>query len=166
LRPASPPNPFRRRFLTAVSLTLTLLASSSTAAPEPTTPDWALLKSFSGKVVLVDFWASWCGPCLRSFPWMNELQQRHSGEGFVVVAINLDQDRALADAFLRKLPPKFRVEFDAAGDIARQFGVQVMPSSFLVDRYGRVRVRHAGFRDAQRAEREQQIMQLLKESPP
>ena len=96
---------------------------------------------------------------------MNELQQRYAGEGLIVVAVNLDQDRALANAFLQKLPPKFRVEFDATGKIARQFDVQVMPTSFVIDRRGQVRGRHAGFRDGQRAEREQQISQLLKESP-
>jgi thiol-disulfide isomerase/thioredoxin len=146
-------------------LSLSLFADSGTAAPAPATPEWPLLKSYSGKVVLVDFWASWCGPCLLSFPWMNDLQQRYAGQGLVIVAVNLDQERALADAFLQKLPPKFRVEFDAPGNIARQFGVQVMPSSYLLDRHGQVRVRHAGFRNAQRAEREQQIVQLLKESP-
>ena len=155
----------RPTILTALLLSLSLIADSGTAAPAPATPDWPLLKSFSGKVVLVDFWASWCGPCLRSFPWMNDLQQHYGGEGLVIVAVNLDQERALADAFLSKLPPNFRIEYDAAGTVARQFGVQVMPSSFLVDRKGRVRVAHAGFRDAQRAEREQQIVQLLKESP-
>ena len=165
MRPESPQNPTRRRLLAALPLTLALFASESTAATAPATPDWALLKAYSGKVVLVDFWASWCGPCLRSFPWMNDLQQRYGGEGLVVVAVNLDQERALADAFLKKLPPQFRIEYDSAGDIARQFGVQVMPSSFLVDRHGKLRVRHAGFRDAQRAERERQITQLLKESP-
>jgi peroxiredoxin len=63
------------------------------------------------------------------------------------------------------MPAKFRIEYDAAGNVARQFGVETMPASFLIDRRGRLRVRHAGFRDAQRAEREQQILQLLKESP-
>ena len=155
----------RPTILTALLLSLSLIADSGAAATAPATPDWPLLKSFSGKVVLVDFWASWCGPCLRSFPWMNDLQQHYGGEGLVIVAVNLDQERALADAFLSKLPPNFRIEYDAAGTVARQFGVQVMPSSFLVDRKGRVRVAHAGFRDAQRAEREQQIVQLLKESP-
>lgn len=155
----------RATILTAVLLSLSLFADSGTAAPARATPDWPLLKSYSGKVVMVDFWASWCGPCLRSFPWMNDLQQHYGGDGLVIVAVNLDQERALADAFLQKLPPNFHVEFDMAGNIARQFGVQVMPSSFLVDRHGQVRVRHAGFRDAQRAEREQQIVQLLKEFP-
>ncbi|MDH4258766.1 MAG: TlpA family protein disulfide reductase [Gammaproteobacteria bacterium] len=165
MRTEYPRNPVRRRLLAVLTLSLSLIADSGTAATAPATPDWPLLKSYSGKVVLVDFWASWCGPCLRSFPWMNDLQQHYGGDGLVIVAVNLDQERALADTFLQKLPPKFRVEFDAAGNIARQFGVQVMPSSFLVDRHGQVRVRHAGFRDGQRAEREEQIKQLLRESP-
>ena len=159
-----PPNP--RRLPAVLSLLLALLAGSGPATAATATPGWPLLAGLSGKVVLVDFWASWCGPCLRSFPWMNELQHRHAGEGLVIVAVNLDQDRALADAFIKKLPPKFRVEFDPAGQIATRFGVEAMPTSFLIDRRGQVRARHAGFRDALRTEREQQIQQLLKETPP
>jgi thiol-disulfide isomerase/thioredoxin len=125
-----------------------------------------LLESLHGKVVLVDFWASWCGPCLQSFPWMNELHAKHGGEGLVIVAVNLDQDRALADAFLKKVPAKFRVEYDAQGALAQQFNVQAMPTSVLIDRAGRVRIRHAGFKEKHRADREQQIAQLLKEPAP
>ena len=154
-----------RRILATLSLTLLLSASQTATASEPAPPDWPVLKNYAGKVVLVDFWASWCTPCLRSFPWMNDLQQRHAGQGLVVVAVNLDQERALADAFLKKSPAQFRIEYDTRGDIARQFGVEAMPTSFLIDRKGQVRVRHAGFRDAQRADRERQIEQLLKETP-
>ncbi len=147
---------------------MTTASVGASAASENATvaPAWPLLKPLNGKVVLVDFWASWCGPCLQSFPWMNELQQKHAGEGLVIVAVNLDQERALADAFLQKVPAKFRLEFDPAGNIARQFDVQAMPTSFLIDRSGRVRARHAGFKDKHRAGREEQIEQLLKESPP
>lgn len=154
-----------RRILATLSLTLLLSASHTVTASEPAPPDWPVLKSYAGKVVLVDFWASWCAPCLRSFPWMNDLQQRHAGQGLVIVAVNVDQERALADTFLKKSPAQFRIEYDAPGHIARQFGVEAMPTSFLIDRRGQVRVRHAGFRDAQRAERERQIEQLLKETP-
>lgn len=154
-----------RRILATLSLTLLLSASQTATASETAPPDWPVLKNYAGKVVLVDFWASWCAPCLRSFPWMNDLQQRHAGQGLVIVAVNLDQERALADAFLKKSPAQFRIEYDTRGDIARQFGVEAMPTSFLVDRKGQVRVHHAGFRDAQRAERERQIEQLLKETP-
>lgn len=145
-----------------------ITASVGVAAQSPAaaTPHWPVLEAYAGKVVLVDFWASWCSPCLQSFPWMNELQQKHGGEGLVIVAVNLDQDRELADAFLGKTPAGFRVEFDPAGTVARQFNVQAMPTSFLIDRRGQVRVRHAGFKDKHRAEREQQIALLLKEPAP
>jgi thiol-disulfide isomerase/thioredoxin len=152
------------------SLVLTLFAAVTTASvgvaaqpPAAASPRWPVLEAYAGKVVLLDFWASWCSPCLQSFPWMNELQQKHGGEGLVVLAVNLDQDRKLAETFLGKTPAKFRVEYDAAGDVARQFQVQAMPTSFLIDRQGNIRVRHAGFREKQRADREQQIVQLLKE---
>jgi thiol-disulfide isomerase/thioredoxin len=153
----------------AISLLLALAAAGTGAAatnPAQAAPRWPVLEDLRGKVVLVDFWASWCSPCLQSFPWMNELQQKHGEEGLVVVAVNLDQDRALADAFLQKLPARFRIEYDQAGNLARQFGVQAMPTSFLVDRNGQVRIRHAGFREKQRAGREQEIEQLLKEHVP
>jgi cytochrome c biogenesis protein CcmG/thiol:disulfide interchange protein DsbE len=134
--------------------------------PSVATARWPVLEAYAGKVVLLDFWASWCSPCLQSFPWMNELQQKHGGEGLVVLAVNLDQDRKLADAFLGKTPAQFRVEYDPAGTVARQFDVQAMPTSFLIDRQGNVRTRHAGFKEKHRQGREQEIEQLLKEPVP
>lgn len=146
------------------------LSTASVVAATPSLPQaaprWPLLESLHGKVVLVDFWASWCGPCLQSFPWMNGLHAKHADDGLVILAVNLDQDRAQADAFLKKLPPQFRVEYDANGTLAKSFGVEAMPTSFLIDRDGQVRARHAGFRDKQRAGREQEIEQLLKERAP
>jgi cytochrome c biogenesis protein CcmG, thiol:disulfide interchange protein DsbE len=159
-----------RHRLGVISLLLAALAFDSAISagehPSPeSAPDWPLLDRYAGKVVLVDFWASWCVPCLRSFPWMNDLQRRHGAAGLIIVAVNLDHDRQLADDFLKKTPANFHLEFDAAGGLARQFGVQAMPTSFLIDRRGKVRIRHAGFRDKQRMERERQIEELLKESP-
>lgn len=152
-----------------LALLFAMSTASVGAAPSPlpqAAPRWPLLDSLHGKVVLVDFWASWCGPCLQSFPWMNGLHAKHADEGLVILAVNLDQERAQADAFLKKLPPQFRVEYDAEGTLAKSFGVQAMPTSFLIGRDGTVRARHAGFRDKQRAGREQEIEQLLKESAP
>jgi len=142
------------------------IATASVGAASSTpqaAPRWPLLNDLQGKVVLVDFWASWCGPCLQSFPWMNGLHARHADDGLVIVAVNLDQDRALAEAFLKKVPAQFRVEYDAKGQVAKSFGVEAMPTSFLIGRDGTVRARHAGFRDKQREGREQEIVQLLKE---
>src|SRR4051812_25398810 len=122
-----------------------------------------LLDGLKGKVVLLDFWASWCDPCRRSFPWMTEMQRRYGGSGLVVVAINLDHDRKLAEKFLAAVPAGFRVEFDPGATLAAQFGVTAMPMSFLIDRKGVVRERHSGFREAVRAQREQSIVKLLRE---
>lgn len=149
-----------------LSLFAALTAASVGASSTPPAADasrWPALQQYAGKVVLLDFWASWCSPCLKSFPWMNDLQQKHGSDGFVVVAINVDQDRKLADAFLAKRPAQFRVEYDSAGAIARKFDVQAMPTSFLIDRQGKVRFRHEGFKEKSRDTREKQLEQLLKE---
>lgn len=123
----------------------------------------ALLPALKGKVVLLDFWASWCQPCRQSFPWMSELQKRYSADDFVVVAVNLDQDRKLAEQFLTGTPATFRVEYDPDGVLAEQFGVVSMPTSVVIDRNGKVREKHRGFRLAQRTEREASLSKLLKE---
>jgi cytochrome c biogenesis protein CcmG/thiol:disulfide interchange protein DsbE len=138
-----------------------LIAAQVYAAPVPTA-DAPLLRTLKGKVVLLDFWASWCGPCRQSFPWMNDLQRRY-GSDLVVVAVNLDQDRALAEQFIKATPAAFRIEYDPEGKLATQFDVTSMPMSFVIDRKGEVRERHRGFREAQRAERERIISKLLKE---
>ena len=108
------------------------------------------LSQYQGKPVIVNFWASWCGPCRQSFPWLSAMSERYGKDGLVVVAINLDKDRDAAQAFLRELSPPFTVAFDPAGKSAEAFDVKAMPSSFLVSRTGRLVASHAGFvlRDA------------------
>src|SRR5678816_1183854 len=90
------------------------------------------LASLRGNVVYVDFWASWCVPCKRSFPWMNALHDRHRGQGFAIVAINVDKRRPDAERFLRDVPATFPVVFDAAGATPAAFDVKGMPSSYPV----------------------------------
>ncbi|HXO22830.1 MAG TPA: TlpA disulfide reductase family protein [Thermoanaerobaculia bacterium] len=116
----------------------------------PTRTGTVALEALRAKVVLVDFWASWCGPCRQSFPWLSTMSERYAAGGLVVVAINLDKDRALAEAFLREFSPPFIVAFDPQGKSAEAFDVQAMPSSYLVSRAGRLVYSHAGFdrRDA------------------
>jgi thiol-disulfide isomerase/thioredoxin len=119
------------------------------------------LAAFRAKVVYLDFWASWCGPCKLSFPWLNEMQARYGARGLQVVAVNLDRQRALADAFLAQVPAHFVVAFDPAGDTARRYDVAGMPSSVLIGADGLVLQQHAGFRDEDRAGREAAIMAAL-----
>ena len=150
-----------RRVATLI-LAMALTASSPThASPDVTAVP--LFKDLSGKVILLDFWASWCQPCRQSFPWMGDLQRRYGPQGLIVIAVNLDRDRQLAERFLEQTPAEFRVEYDSQAALATEFEVAAMPMSFLIDRQGRVRNRHAGFRAAQRAERESIIAQILKE---
>ena len=111
----------------------------------PTRDGTVSLEGLRGKVVLVDFWASWCAPCRQSFPWLREMGSRYGAQGLEVVAIDLDKDRRLADAFLIELAPTFTVAFDPQGKTAEAFGVEAMPSSFLVGRDGRLLVSHPGF---------------------
>ena len=116
-----------------------------------------------GKVVYLDFWASWCAPCLRSFPWMNEMQRRYGSQGLRIVAVNLDQQRSDAEKFLQKMAPQFPVVFDASGTTPRAYQVKVMPSSFLIDRNGRLASAHTGFRDASREILESEIKRLVEQ---
>jgi len=124
------------------------------------------LTAYRGKFVYVDFWASWCGPCKRSFPWMNTLQQRFGAAGLQVVAINLDAQRADADAFLRETPAGFTVAFDPEGATAKSYAIKGMPSSVLVDPQGRIVYTHVGFSGDAPAEIERQLEQALRKSQP
>lgn len=113
------------------------------------------------KVIWVDFWASWCAPCRRSFPWMNAMHEKYAGDGLQIIAVNVDKERELADEFLAETPANFRLHFDPAGKLAEEFDVQAMPSSFLLDADGNVIARHYGFRLADTEEYEQQIRGVL-----
>jgi len=103
------------------------------------------LDSLKGRLVYVDFWASWCEPCRRSFPWLNTLRERYADRGLTIVAINLDKDRRTADAFLEKFPTSFLVAYDPAGKTAEAYRVSAMPSSFLIGPTGTLLSSHAGF---------------------
>jgi thiol-disulfide isomerase/thioredoxin len=156
------------RPLTAITMLFLILAIPAMAkpvAPRPA-PEFALpgrngivsLDSLRGKVVLADFWASWCEPCRKSFPWMADLYRRRSSEGLAIVAINLDKQRDLADAFLAQHPVPFDVAFDPAGKTAEAFGVKGMPTSVLIDRNGVIVESHVGW-DPRRAARLETLIQ-------
>ena len=119
------------------------------------------LAALHGRVVYVDFWASWCGPCRRSFPWMNDMQQRYGSRGLAIVAINVDKNPADAARFLERFPARFTVAYDRDGATPAAYAVQEMPSSFLIDAKGRVLDVEQGFHDDRKAVLEQRIASLL-----
>ena len=122
------------------------------------------LEDLRGDVVYVDFWASWCPPCLQSFPWMNAVAERFRAEGLRVVAINLDGDREAAERFLADVRADFDVAFDPDGTSAEAYGLLGMPSSYVVGRDGRVTFAHVGFRRKDAPELEAAIERAL--APP
>lgn len=182
LRPARPadrttPNPRRRTALRLAAAALASYASAplvraAEAGQRP--PALALptaegatvsLEALRGKVVLVDFWASWCGPCKLSFPWLGQMQARHGARGLQVLAVNVDRERRAAEGFLRTLAPQMAapllVAYDSTGEAPRKFKVTAMPSSVLIGADGVVVLQHAGFRDDDRVPLEAAIVAAL-----
>lgn len=149
--------PMLRPVLVAVGTLLVLLS-----APAPAD---SLVAGREGKVVVVDFWASWCGPCRRSFPWMNVMLDKYAEDGLVIVAVNLDKDRSAADAFLAEVPARFEIRFDPDASMAREFGVEAMPSSFVYGRDGELIARHLGFKVKNQDEYEALLVKALGDSP-
>jgi DsbE subfamily thiol:disulfide oxidoreductase len=149
--------PSKPRLIThalTLAATLSWAALASAAHTPAHAPKFALpgrdetvsLDSTRARITLVDFWASWCVPCRKSFPWMASLHERYGARGLRVVAINLDKDRESADQFLGELKPPFTIAFDGPdGKTAEAFHVKAMPSSFLVDSTGVIVYSHAGF---------------------
>ena len=121
------------------------------------------ISQFNGRVLYLDFWASWCAPCQLSFPWMQSLQGTYASDGLAVVAVNLDRRRSDADRFLATKQTDIEVRFDPGGLIAEQFGVKGMPTSLIIDRHGVVRFTHVGFRAIDEPVYESQLKQILAE---
>jgi thiol-disulfide isomerase/thioredoxin len=119
------------------------------------------LSDYRGKVVYLDFWASWCDPCRRSFPWMNELQSRYGQDGFAVIAINLDESTEDAKKFLQQIPASFDIAYDPSGKTAEAYGLRAMPSSYLIDRNGQLIHSSLGYRAAEKRIIEDKIRKLM-----
>lgn len=112
----------------------------------PTANTTVSLEDFRGKVIYVDFWASWCAPCRQSFPWMAREYDRYADKGFRIIAINLDKQRKTADTFIQSFAPiHFVIAYDPSGKTADAFNLIGMPSSYLINRTGAVVYSHTGF---------------------
>ena len=115
------------------------------------------LADFDGKLIYLDFWASWCGPCRQSFPWMNDMHAKYSNKGLSIVAVNVDQKTSDAEAFLKDFSPNFTVLLDSKGKTPALYEVPVMPTSFLISPEGKVLFKHIGFQMSKMATVESEI---------
>lgn len=150
---------FRRLLLpiALACLSLTAVAADSSGALD--------LESLRGKVVLLDFWASWCEPCRHSFPWLNAMQARYGDRGLVIIGVNVDRKRADAERFLREFPATFRIVYDPTGALAARYEVPGMPSSYIIGPSGDIVAHHIGFRTTLRDDREAELNRLLEAKP-
>lgn len=156
------------RTLWALLVVSCTAGSAQGAAPGVLAPAFTLegrtapvsLADYRGKFVYLDFWASWCAPCKRSFPWMGELQKRYS-ENLQVIAINVDASRTDAERFLARTPAGFTVAFDPLGAIAKLYAIKGMPTSVLIGPAGKVIEMHVGFSDATPQKIESQVKLAL-----
>ena len=160
--PSSLFNVLKKKF-SHVLLSILLFSTISGPAHGRTSSDGLNLDQYRGKVVYIDFWASWCGPCRLSFPYMQRLLSSYPNDRFVLLAVNVDHSQASADAFLARFGPDMPVVFDPGGRIAAQFHVAEMPTSILIDRQGRVRYVHKGFYDEQTPLYDSHISELINE---
>ena len=119
------------------------------------------LAAYKGKVVYLDFWASWCHPCEESFPYMEEAKRLYGPQGLEIIAVNVDHSRARADAFLKKQKSDLNIVYDPKGALATRFEVKDMPTSILIGRDGTVRYVHQGFFPEKTAEYDSHISELL-----
>ncbi len=145
-------------------LSIMVSFSSNTYAQQPIDSQVALeqaLNKHKGEVIYLDFWASWCGPCRKSFPWMNNITTKYKSQGLVVLCVNVDNDRSFATEFLEETPASFIVFYDPKGEIAKQYKLKGMPSSYLLNRKGELVAAHTGFSLSKINSYEQEIEKQL-----
>ncbi len=160
-----------RRLLTLMlALTLSLpLAAKQLSGPAP---DFTLksnsgtnlrLADQRGEVVMINFWASWCGPCRQEMPKLDELHQRYKRAGFKVFGINVETDTAEAESLLEKIPVNFPILYDTESVVSQLYEVDAMPTTVIIDRDGRLRYLHRGYKPGYEDTYRQQIKALIRE---
>jgi thiol-disulfide isomerase/thioredoxin len=157
--------------LMVLCLALVISQGSLAASQGQTAPNFKLpgiktgnlmsLRSLRGKVVYLDFWASWCGPCRQSLPLLNDLRKELRSKGFEVLAVNLDEEKSDAKAFLKQFPVSYPVLLDAKGKVPEKYDLPGMPTSYLIDRKGKIRSVHIGFKKQDMSKIRKEVMSLL-----
>jgi peroxiredoxin len=153
-------------------LLMGLVMPATAGSPDGPAPDFRLparageevvLSGLRGQVVMINFWASWCGPCRKEMPFLDQLYQRYRGLGFVMLGVNVEQDSAAAEGWLKDTPVTFPILFDRRNEVSKRYDVTAMPSTVIVDRQGRLRYVHYGYTAGTENEYQDQIRALVRE---
>lgn len=162
-----------KKFIQVLFLYISVTFSVQAAKPGDSAPKCKLkhfktqeilnILDFKGKVVYLDFWASWCPTCKKSFPFLNQLHNELNIKGFEIFAVNLDEEKEDADAFLHNNPVDFAIAYDAKGKCPNAYQVMAMPASYLIDKQGIVREIHMGFKDEDVSKIRTKVLALLDE---
>jgi peroxiredoxin len=157
--------------LIAVIGMLTPLAVSAAEVGKPA-PDFTLkslsgenlkLSEMTGNVVLINFWASWCGPCREETPLLNALHSKYEPLGFTVLGVNVEEDVNGAKGFLKNFPVDFPVLLDNTNKVSKQYKVIAMPTTVVVDRDGNMRYLHQGYKSGDEEKYRQMVKKLVRE---
>jgi thiol-disulfide isomerase/thioredoxin len=168
----------RSRFLAIAVAALLPLAlapveqADATVAANAPAPNFSLaarggqklsLSQYKGQVVMINFWATWCGPCRQEMPLLDAMYQKYKRMGFTLIGVNVEPDSKAAEEFLKKVPVSFPVAFDPDSSVSKLYAVQGMPSSIIIDRKGNARVIHRGYRPGDENVYLDHIRKLVKE---
>jgi peroxiredoxin len=161
------------RFLKQTAMALVLLAGTAFAAdaggPAPSftlaalSGQQAALSQYKGQVVMVNFWATWCGPCQQEMPLLDQMYKKYKPAGFTLIGVNVDKEAPAVRELMARKPVSFPVLLDPANQVSKAYHVDEMPSSVLIDRKGEIRYIHRGYRPGDENEYQDRIRQLIRE---
>ena len=149
-----------------------IVAGSAVGGDNPPAPDFTLtdangqsvtLSDLRGQVIMINFWASWCGPCRQEMPLLEQIHQRYEPLGFTLLGVNVEENPADGQAFLKERPVSFPVLYDPENGISKLHDVVAMPSTVLIDRQGNVRYLHHGYKPGYENDYQDQIRALARE---
>lgn len=158
--------------LSAVLSFLFLIASANAGTISGKAADFTLksntgknlrLSDFRGQVVMINFWASWCGPCRQEMPILDQLHKRYGKLGFTLLGVNVEQDSSKANAYLKDIPVSFPILYDTANQTSKLYNVSAMPTTVIVDRNGNMRFIHHGYKPGYEKDYKKQIKALIRE---
>jgi thiol-disulfide isomerase/thioredoxin len=127
------------------------------------TGETVTLSSLKGQVVLINFWATWCGPCRKEMPLLEQIQKKYAPLGFTLLGVNVEEDTAMMDTFLKDVPVTFPILLDPANGVSKLYDVSAMPSTVIVDRKGNIRYIHHGYKPGDESKYQDMIRQLIRE---